>query len=139
MRADAIDTAQQATVLKSIDWRGIAADPNLDVVVHDTPVAEGDDRARTTRLMRESPACYSELIITTSMVEAAAFSTRSVRILALRKTFNGDAPPLNFSSMAKAVIELPEQVKPGDPRIDEATRKAFASAIYKFAVMQSFH
>lgn len=139
MRADAIDAKQQALILKDIDWRAAMADPALDVVVHDAPSPGEDERGRTTRLVASTPACYSELIVTSSIVEVATFSTRSVRVQALRKTFKGDATPVNFASMSKAVIDLPEQIKPGDPLIDAATRRAFAEAMSKFAVMQSFH
>jgi len=139
LRADAIDSEQQALILKQIDWRAIHHDPELEVVVHQAPTGSEDDRGRTSRLVSNGSACYREIVVTSSLVEAATFSTRSVRILALRKTFEGDAAPVNFSSMAKAVITLPEQIQAGDPLIDEATRKAFAEAIGKFAVMQSFH
>jgi len=139
LRAGAIDTAQQVQILAALDWRDISGDPNLVVVVHPEPTGSDDDRSRTKRLVVDGHVCYRELIITSSLVEAAVFSTRSVRILALRKTFDGSAPPTNFSSMTKAVITLPEKIQPNDPQIDIATRAAFAVAVRKFAVAQSFH
>ena len=139
LRAVAIDTAQQVQILSALDWREISGDPTLVVVVHPQPTGSDDDRSRTTRLIADGPACYRELIITSSLVESAVFSTRSVRILVLRKTFDGAAPPTNFSTMTKSVITLPEKVQPGDPQIDIATRAAFADAAHKFAVAQSFH
>jgi hypothetical protein len=143
LHAEALDTAQQARLLATIDWRGAAGDPTLTVVVHPAPTGSDNDRARTVRLVGGSGTCYREVIITSSIVEAAAFSTRSVRVLALRKRFDGaGGAPVNFSSMSEAVIQFSDAdkaAKDADARMDAAAQSAFVKAVGKFAVMQSFH
>ncbi|MBU6266671.1 MAG: hypothetical protein KGN34_03960 [Sphingomonadales bacterium] len=139
LHAEALDTAQQVRLLTTIDWRGLTGDPALAVTVHAAPTGSDDDRGRAARLVADSPACYREIIVTSSLVEAAAFSSRSIRILVLRKTFEGAGAPANFSSMAQAVIALPEKAADDDPRIPAAMQDAFLVAARKFAVMQSFH
>ena len=144
LHAGALDTAQQARLLGAIDWRRAFNDPSLVVVVHPAPTGSADDRARTARLVAEgAPPCYRELIITSSIVESEVFSKQSVRILALRKRFDGaGAAPVNFSSMSEAAIQVSDQDKAAPDagaRIDAAVQAAFVAAVDKFAVMQSFH
>ena len=142
--ANALDTGQQARLLATIDWRGAFSDPALVVVVHAAPTGSADDRSRTSRLVMEgSSPCYRELIIASSIVEAEVFSKRSVRILALRKRFDGaGSAPANFSSMSEAAIQFSDVDKAAansNARRDAAVQAAFVSAVGKFAVMQSFH
>jgi hypothetical protein len=90
-----------------------------------------------------APPCYRELIITSSIIESEVFSKQSVRILALRKRFDGaGAAPVNFSSMSEAAIQVSDQDKAAPDagaRMDAAVQAAFVAAVDKFAVMQSFH
>ena len=143
LHADALDTAQQVSLLAHIDWPGAFNDPSLVVVVHPAPTGSADDRARTDRLVAQgSSPCYRELIITSSVVESEVFAARSVRILALRKRFDGAAAPANFASMSEAAIYFTDEDKAAadaSARMDAAVRAAFAQAVAKFAVMQSFH
>ncbi|HXU98944.1 MAG TPA: hypothetical protein VG166_00420 [Caulobacteraceae bacterium] len=142
--ANALDTAQQARLLAAIDWRGAFGDPSLVVVVHATPTGSADDRSRAGRLVAEgSSPCYRELIITSSIVESEVFSKASVRILALRKRFDGaGAAPANFTSMSESAILFSDADKAAadaGARMDAAVQGAWALAVGKFAVMQSFH
>ena len=90
LHANALDTGQQVRLLSTIDWRGAFSDPALVVVVHTGPTGSDDDRSRASRLVSEgSSSCYRELIIASSIVEAEVFSSHSVRVLALRKRFDG--------------------------------------------------
>lgn len=144
LHANALDTGQQARLLSTIDWRAAFSDPSLVVVVHTAPTGSEDDRSRTSRLVPDGPSpCYRELIITSSFVESEVFSARSVRILALRKRFDGaGSAPANFSSMSEAAILFSDQDKAAadaGARMDAAVQAAFVSAVNKFAVMQSFH
>jgi hypothetical protein len=145
LHANALDTEQQARLLATVDWRGAFNDPTLVVAVHPAPTGSADDRSRTSRLVAESSAspCYRELIIATSIVESEVFSKQSVRILALRKRFDGvGSMPVNFSSMSEAAIMFSDADKAApdaDARMDAAVQAAFVSAVSKFAVMQSFH
>lgn len=143
MHAGLLDTAQQARLIATIDWRGILGDPALAVVIHPAAPDPGDDRGRTARLVADRPACYSELIITSSIVESAVFSTKSVRIQALRKRFDGaGSAPVNFSSMSQGIIRFSDEdkaAKDADQRWDAAVQAAFVDAVTKFGVMQSFH
>jgi hypothetical protein len=144
LHASALDTAQQVRLLATIDWRGALQDPSLAVVVHPAPTGSADDRSRTSRLVAESSSpCYRELIIASSIVESAVFSKQSVRILALRKRFDGaGSAPANFSSMSEsAILFLDEDKAAADAsaRMDAAVQAAFVLAVDKFAVMQSFH
>lgn len=143
LHAGALDTGQQARLLGAIDWRSAFADPALVVVVHTAPTGPDDDRSRTTRLVAEASPCYRELIIANSIVESEVFSKLSVRILGLRKRFDGaGSAPANFSSMSEAAVLFSDADKgAGDSgaRMDAAVQAAFVSAVNKFAVMQSFH
>ena len=144
LHANALDTGQQARLLTTIDWRSAFSDPALVVVVHASPTGSDDDRSRTSRLVAESSSpCYRELIIASSIVESEVFSKQSVRILALRKRFDGaGSAPANFSSMSEAAVELSDADKAaGDSsaRTDAAVQAAFVLAVSRFAVMQSFH
>jgi len=144
LHASALDTGQQARLLATIDWRGAFGDPGLVVVVHAAPTGSADDRTRASRLSAEdSSPCYRELIISSSIVESEVFSKQSVRILALRKRFDGaGSAPANFSSMSEAAVQLSDADKAaGDSsaRMDAAVQAAFIAAVNKFAVMQSFH
>jgi hypothetical protein len=142
LHANALDTARQARLLASIDWRAAFNDPSLVVVVHAAPTGSADDRSRTSRLVAAGP-CYRELIITSSIVESEVFSKLSVRILALRKRFDGaGSAPANFSSMSDSAILFSDEDKAAvdaSARMDAAVQAAFALAVDKFAVMQSFH
>ncbi|HEY2178536.1 MAG TPA: hypothetical protein VGH15_08135 [Caulobacteraceae bacterium] len=142
--AGALDTAEQARLLSTIDWRGAFNDPSLIVVVHAAPTGSADDRSRTSRLVgKGSSPCYRELIIASSFVESEVFSKLSVRILALRKRFDGAvSAPANFSSMSESAILISDQDKAAadaGARMDRAVQAAFVLAASKFAVMQSFH
>lgn len=144
LHANALDTAQQARLLGAIDWHRAFNDPSLVVVVHAAPTGSADDRSRTSRLVAEgSSPCYRELIITSSIVESEVFSKQSVRILALRKRFDGaGSAPANFSSMSESAILFSDQDKAAadaSARMDAAVEAAFVVAVNKFAVMQSFH
>ena len=144
LHANALDTGQQTRLLATIDWRGAFSDPALVVVVHATPTGSDDDRFRTSRLVAEgSSPCYRELIIASSIVESEVFSKQSVRILALRKRFDGaGSAPANFSSMSEAAVQFSYADKAAadsSTRMDAAVQAAFVSAVGKFAVMQSFH
>jgi hypothetical protein len=144
LHADALDTGQQARLLSTIDWRDAFGDPEMIVVVHAAPTGSADDRSRTSRLVAESSSpCYRELIIASSMVESAVFAKQSVRVLGLRKRFDGaGSAPVNFSSMSEAPVLLPdeaENARPSSADVDAAVQTAFVSAVKKFAVMQSFH
>jgi len=144
LHSDALDTANQVRLLNKIDWRGAFSDPALVVVVHTGPPGPADDRARTSRLVSDSASpCYREVIIASSFVESEVFSKQSVRILGLRKRFDGTASaPANFSSMSEAPILYSDDDKAAadaSARLDEAVRAAFVVAVNKFAVMQSFH
>jgi hypothetical protein len=144
LHANALDTGQQARLLSTIDWRAAFNDPALVVVVHAAPSGSADDRFRTSRLVAEgSSPCYRELIIASSIVESEVFAKQSVRILAIRKRFDGSgSAPANFSSMSEEAILFSEADKAaGDAstRMDAAVQAAFVSAVNKFAVMQSFH
>jgi hypothetical protein len=144
LHAGALDTSEQARLLATIDWRGAFSDPALVVIVHAAPTGSADDRSRTSRLVAEgSSPCYRELIIASSIIESEVFSKQSVRILALRKRFDGpNSIPANFSSMTEAAVLLPDADKvAGDSGglIDAAVQAAFVSAVNRFAVVQSFH
>ncbi len=144
LHANALDTGQQARLLATVDWRGAFNDPSLVVVVHAAPTGSADDRSRTSRLVAEgSSPCYRELIITSSIVESEVFSKQSVRILALRKRFDGaGSAPANFSSMSESAIVFSDQDRSAPDagaRMDAAVQAAFVVAVNKFAVMQSFH
>jgi hypothetical protein len=144
LHAEALDAQQQARLLATIDWRGAFNDPALVVVFHVPPTGSADDRTRTSRLVAQSSApCYRELIIVSSIIESEVFSETSVRILALRKKFDGaDAAPVNFSSMSQEKIafsDLDKAAPDANARMDAAVQAAFVSAAKKFAVMQSFH
>ena len=144
LHANALDTGQQALLLATIDWLAAFSDPALVVVVHAAPTGSDDDRSRTSRLVAEgSSPCYRELIITSSIVESEVFSKQSVRILALRKRFDGaGSAPANFSSMSESTILFSDQDKAAadaSARMDAAVQAAFIVAVNKFAVMQSFH
>jgi hypothetical protein len=144
LHANALDTGRQARLLATIDWRGAFSDPSLVVVVHAAPTGSADDRSRTGRLVAEgSSPCYRELIIASSIVESEVFSKQSVRILALRKRFDGaGSAPANFSSMSESAILFTDQDKAAPDagaRMDAAVQAAFVLAVNKFAVMQSFH
>ncbi len=144
LHASALDTGQQVRLLATVDWRGAFNDPALIVVVHPGPTGTDDDRSRTSRLVTEgSAACYRELIIVSSIVESEVFSDQSVRILALRKRFDGaGSAPVNFSSMSEATIMFTDADKAAPDsgaRMDAAVQAAFVSAVSKFATMQSFH
>jgi hypothetical protein len=144
LHADALDTAQQARLLAAVDWRSAFNDPALVVTVHDAPTGSAEDRSRTSRLVAEgSPPCYRELILTSSIVESEVFSKQSVRILALRKRFDGAASaPASFSSMSQAPVAFSDADKAAPDaaaRLDAAVQAAFVAAVTKFAVMQSFH
>jgi hypothetical protein len=144
LHANALDVGQQARLLATIDWRRAFNDPALVVVVHDAPAAGDDNRSRTSRLVAEgSSPCYRELIVANSIVESEVFAKESVRVLALRKRFDGvGSAPVNFSSMSQAAVVLTEADRAAadaNARIDAALQAAFVSAVSKFAVMQSFH
>jgi hypothetical protein len=144
LHANALDTAQQVRLLATIDWRGAFNDPTLVVSIHPGPTGSDDDRSRTDRLVKEgSPACYRELIIVSSILESEVFSTQSVRILALRKRFDGaGSAPVNFSAMGETEIpftEADQAAADSGARMDAAVQAAFVSAVSKFATMQSFH
>ena len=143
LHANALDTGQQARLLATIDWLGAIGDPSVVVVIHATPTGSDDDRSRTTRLVAEGSPCYREMIIASSIVESEVFSNLSVRILALRKRFDGaGSAPANFSSMSQAAVLFSDTDKAaGDAsaRMDAAVQAAFVAAVNKFAVMQSFH
>jgi len=144
LHSSALDTGQQVRLLGTIDWRGAFDDPSLVVVVHPAPTGSADDRSRTGRLVAEgSSPCYRELIITSSIVESEVFSKHSVRILALRKRFDGaGSAPANFSSMSESAIlflDADKAAADASARMDAAVQSAFVLAIDKFAVMQSFH
>lgn len=144
LHANALDAREQARLLAGVDWRGAFNDPALVVIVHDAPSGSDDDRSRASRLVAAgSPACYREVIIASSIIESEVFSRLSVRVLALRKRFDGQgAAPVNFSSMSEAAIAISDADKAAPDaggRMDAAVRAAFVSAVGKFAVMQSFH
>ncbi len=144
LHASALDTEQQARLLATIDWRGAFNDSALVVVVHTAPTGSADDRSRASRLVAEgSSPCYRELIIASSIVESEVFSNQSVRVLALRKRFDGEGSnPANFSSMSEAAIVFSDADKSAadaSARMDAAVQAAFVTAVNKFAVMQSFH
>jgi len=144
LHANALDTGQQVRLLATVDWRGAFNDPALVVVVHPQPTESDNDRSRTKRLVTEgSSACYRELIIASSIVESEVFSKQSVRILALRKRFDGaSSAPVNFSSMSEAAIPFTDADKAAPDsaaRMDTAVQAAFVSAVSKFATIQSFH
>lgn len=141
MYADALDTPQQVRLLSQIDWRTQTGDPNLHFVVHQSPTGSDEDRKRTSRLVADAGPCYRELIITSSIVEAEALSSQSVRVVALRKKFDGaGAPPVNFATMSMAVVQIPDKAGADyDGRMRTAVQSAFLAAVNKFVIMQSFH
>ena len=141
MYAEALDTAEQARLLAQVNWPVQTGEAGLQISVHATPTGTDDDRTRTTRLIAGSAACYRELIITSTIVENAAFSSQSVRVVALRKKFDGTtALPASFSSMSMAKVDVPEKTVPEfDAKMRTAVQAAFLEAIKKFAVIQSFH
>jgi len=141
MYAEALGTPQQASLLSQVDWQKQSSDPNLRVVVHLSTTGTDDDRTRTTRLVAGGGACYRELIITSLVVESAAMSSQSVRVMAIRKRFDGaDAVSVNFSSMAMANVPIPEKTGPDfDDRMRAAVQGAFQAAIVKFMKIQNNH
>jgi|GEM_PF-1691254 len=141
MKPDALDAQGQARLLSQIDWHAQTSDPNLRVVIHQIPTGSDDDRKRTSRLLTDTAPCYRELIITGSVVEANVLSSNSVRIVALRKKFDGaNASPVNFATMSMVVFQVPEKNGADfDARMRSAVQDAYLAAVNKFIVMQSFH
>jgi hypothetical protein len=139
--ADALDTPQQVRLLSQIDWPAQTGDPGVHVTIHQVPTGSDDDRTRTSRLIADAGSCYREIIITASLVEAETFSSQSVRVVVLRKRFDGvGVSPVNFSTMSMAKIEVPEKNVPEfDEKMGDAVRNAFLAAFKKVIIIQSFH
>lgn len=139
--AEVLDTPGQVSLLGQIDWPTQVGDPGVQVSIHPAPTGGDDDRTRTSRLISDSGTCYQEIIIASSIVELNVMASRSVRIVGLRKKFSGPGtPPVNFSAMSMAKIEVPDKTGPDfDEKMRLATRNAFLIAVKKFVIMQSFH
>jgi len=140
MFTDAIDMLHQVTLLNTIDWRGLMGASTLQFTVHDKVTGSDDDRTRITRATPSASPCYREIIVKTSVIEAAAFSSRSLRIVAISKNFEGGNTPKTFSTMTVEPLVLPEKSAPDfDKKMYDEVQRAFVAAMRKFMIAQSFH
>lgn len=140
IHAEALGLPEQVRLLRTIDWAGETGQRADLVTVHDSPSPSDDDRTRTSRLV-PGAGCYREIIVTSAIIEAAAMSNQSVRIVALRKSFDASgAVPVNFSSMTSVKVEMPDKKDPAfDEKVVAAMQAGYLAAVRKFIVLQSFH
>jgi hypothetical protein len=107
MHSEVLTTPTQQQLLTTVDWAKSLDDPRLAVVVHDAPPSEQDDRTRTTPLLADRPACYEELLVHSVLVERAAMSSSTVRIMVIAKKWRTqDSVPETFSVMNNERVDL---------------------------------
>lgn len=136
-----VDMAHQVAAFRQIDWNAWADAVTYVVTVHESATGADDDRLRATRLVPGDSACYREFIVSSVLIEAATFSSRSVRLVGLMKKFDASGQkPSTFTSMVKADLVLPDKSSANfEIEVRKNTREAFAAAVNKFMVAQSFH
>jgi hypothetical protein len=136
MHSDVLTVSAQQQLLTTIDWAQSLSAPGISVVVHDGPPPEQDDRSRTKPLIAERPACYEELLVHSVLVERAAMSSSTVRVMVIGKKWRGsDAAPETFSVMMKEPVNLGA----GDNKLIEASLKdGFVASVKRVLTSKFF-
>ena len=130
MHADVLSTSVQSQLLASIDWANLRPTPHLKVVVHDAPPPPQDDLARVVPLMGDATECYDELLVHSVLIEGAAFSAKSVRVMMIAKRWRApERRPATYGAMSVQNLDLGQVTPEGV----EATLKAeFLAAVRKY-------
>ena len=132
MHSEVLTTSVQRQLLASVNWSELLARPSLTVVVHDEPPPAQDDQGRTTALMPDHPACYQELLLHSVLVESAAFSNSTVRLMIISKDWRGaSAQPSTYSAMVNAPVDLRT-----DP--DASLKNGFVESVRKVLISKYF-
>ncbi len=141
MYADELDMQHQIDAFRQIDWKTWSDIPNLVITIHENVTGSDDDRLRKTKLVPNSSACYRELIISSVLIEAATFSSRSVRLIALMKKFGSTGNDTStFMSMTRVDVAIPDKSNTSfEKSIRNNVKEAFMATVNKFMVAQSFH
>jgi len=107
MHAEVLTTPTQQQLLQSLNWSELIDFPRLSVVVHETAAPDQDDRTRTEPLIGDRPGCYEELVIHSVLVERAAMSSTTVRVMVIGKRWRSlGAPPETYSVMRYEIVSL---------------------------------
>lgn len=129
MHAEILSTAAQQQLLTSIDWAKLLAAPGLSVVVHEQAPEAQDDRSRTARLIGDAPTCYDEVIIHSVLVERAALSANTVRVMIIAKKWRGPgSAPLTHTIMATERVDLDGQT---NEIVEASIKSGFVTSIEK--------
>jgi hypothetical protein len=116
-------------LLTGLNWPDLLNRRGLSVIVHEQPPEAQDDLSRTMPLVADRPACYLELLVHSVLVERAAFSSTSVRVMVIGKTWAApDSPPKTYSAMANASVDLSS---PDAGVIEGALKNGFVASIRK--------
>jgi hypothetical protein len=136
MHGEVLTTPIQQQLLTSIDWPAILTRRALSVVVHDQPPEPQDDVARTTSLIANRPDCYQELLVHSVLVEGAAFSARSVRVMIIAKSWqSANASPATYSAMANEPVNFDSQ---NSAVIETSLKNGFVASVRKTLMASYF-
>jgi hypothetical protein len=129
LHGDVLSTGVQQQLLTGLNWPDLLNRRGLSVIVHEQPPEAQDDLSRTMPLVADRPACYLELLVHSVLVERAAFSSTSVRVMVIGKTWAApDSPPKTYSAMANASVDLSS---PDAGVIEGALKNGFVASIRK--------
>lgn len=130
MHATYLSTAVQSQILSGIDWADLRSMPGLKTVIHAEPPPPQDDLARATPLTEGPANCYDELLVHSVLVEGAAFSSKSVRLMIIAKRWRApESRPATYGAMSLENVDL----RLGSSDVIEATLKSgFVSALKKY-------
>jgi hypothetical protein len=136
MHAELLSTAIQEQLLKAIDWPQLLATPGLSVTVHEQPPEPEDDQSRTSPLITDRPACYEELIVHSVLVERAALSASTVRVMVIAKKWRGqDAQPRTYTIMTDQRVDIANADKGA---VETSLKSGFVASIEKVLKSNSF-
>ena len=107
LHGEMLSTAVQQQLLGTINWAGVLASSKLAVVVHEHPPEPQDDQGRSAPLVASRPPCYQEFIVHSVLVERAALSSTTVRVMIIAKTWRDQTSPVETHSiMADEKVNL---------------------------------
>lgn len=136
MHGEVLTTPIQQQLLTSIDWPAILNRRGLSVVVHDQPPEPQDDVSRTNSLIANRPDCYQELLVHSVLVEGAAFSAKSVRVMIIAKSWqSANASPATYSAMANEPVNFDSQ---NSAVIETSLKNGFVASVRKTLMASYF-
>jgi hypothetical protein len=136
MHAELLSTAVQQQLLKTIDWPQLLASPGLSVTVHERPPEPDDDQTRTSPLITGRPACYEEILVHSVLVERAALSANTVRVMVIAKRWRGqNAQPRTYTIMTDQRVDIANEDKGA---VETSLKSGFVGSIEKVLKSSSF-